>query len=117
MDGEINTIDEYIALYSPEVRERLKALRAVIREAAPEAREKISWRMPTFTLNGDLVHIAAYRNHIGFYPGASGIESFKDRLQGYSWSKGAVQFPHSKPLPYDLVEEIVRFRVQENSER
>ena len=117
MDGHIHTIDEYIEQFQPEVRERLKALRAVIREAAPEAREKISWSMPTFTLHGNLVHFAAHKSHIGFYPGPSGIEAYRERLQGYSWSKGAVQFPHGKPLPYGLVAEIVRFRVQENSRK
>ena len=117
MDKEINTIDEYIAQFPPEIQQALKALRAVIREAAPEAQEKISWRMPTYALHGNLVHFAAHKNHIGFYPSASGIAAFQDRLQDYSWSKGAVQFPYSKPLPYDLVAEIVRFRVEENNRK
>jgi uncharacterized protein YdhG (YjbR/CyaY superfamily) len=115
VDREINTIDEYIAQFAPEIQSRLKELRAEIRKAAPEAREIISWRMPTFALNGNLVHFAAHKNHIGFYPGPGGIEAFKDRFAGYKWSKGAVQFPYSMPLPYDLVSEIVRFRVQKNS--
>jgi uncharacterized protein YdhG (YjbR/CyaY superfamily) len=109
------TIDEYIAQYPPRIQELLQAVRDVIRTAAPEAQEKISWSMPTFALYGNLVHFAGHKNHIGFYPGASGIETFKDKLQGYQWSKGAVQFPYSKPIPYDLIAEIVRFRVDENT--
>ena len=113
----IITIDDYIALFPSEIQIRLKSLRKVIRDAAPEAGEKISWRMPTFTLNGNLVHFAAHKNHIGFYPGASGIEVFKEKLSEYKSSKGAVQFPNSKPLPYDLIKEIVTFRVTENTEK
>lgn len=113
----INTIEEYIAQFPPEIRERLLALRKVIREAAPAAGEKISWRMPTFTLNGNLVHFAAHKSHIGFYPGASGIEVFKDKLFEYKSSKGAVQFPNNKPLPFDLIREIVAFRVSENTKK
>lgn len=111
----MNTIDEYIAQFPPEVQSRLESLRKVIREIAPEAGERISWRMPTFTLNGNLVHFAAHKAHIGFYPGAGGIEAFKDKLSEYKSSKGAVQFPNNKPLPYDLIKEIVAFRVSENT--
>ncbi|HYE69726.1 MAG TPA: DUF1801 domain-containing protein [Anaerovoracaceae bacterium] len=110
----ITTIDEYIAQFSPEIQEILQSLRKVIRETAPEAGEKISYQMPTFTLNGNLVHFAAFKNHIGFYPAPSGIEAFKDKLAVYKTSKGAVQFPISKPLPFDLIKEIVAFRVLEN---
>jgi len=110
----IKTIDEYIAQYSPEIQEKLQALRKVIRETAPDAGEKISWQMPTFTLNGNLVHFAAHKTHIGFYPGPSGIEAFKVNLSAYKYSKGAIQFPNSKPLPFDLIREIVSFRVSEN---
>lgn len=114
-ENMISTIDDYIAQFPSDIQTSLQAIRTVIREAAPEAQEKISWSMPTFTLNGNLVHFAAHKGHLGFYPGANGIEAFKDRLQGYIWSKGAVQFPYSKPVPYDLVTEIVRFRVEENN--
>lgn len=113
----IATIDEYITQFPPEIRTRLESLRKVIRKAAPEAVEKISWRMPTFALNGNLVHFAAHKNHIGFYPGANGIEVFKGKLSEYKSSKGAVQFPHSKPLPLELVREIVAFRVSENKQK
>lgn len=113
---EINTIDEYIAQFPNDIQEKLQSIRLVIREAAPEAQEKISWRMPTLVLYGNLVHFAAFKHHIGFYPGASGIESFKDRLQDYSWSKGAVQFPFDRRMPYDLIKEIVSFRVIENTQ-
>jgi len=108
------TTDEYIAQFPPDVREILQNLRAVIKEAAPEATEKISYQMPTFYLNGNLVHFAAYARHIGFYPAPSGIEAFKEELSPYKGAKGSVQFPLDKPLPMDLITGIVRFRVSEN---
>lgn len=108
------TIDDYILQFSPEVQEILQSLRKVINESAPDAVEKMSWQMPTFALHGNLVHFAAYKKHIGFYPGASGIEAFKHKLSEYKGSKGTVQFPIEKPLPYELISEIVRFRVAEN---
>lgn len=108
------TIDEYIAQFSPEIQEILQSLRKLIREAAPEAGEKISYQMPTFTLNGNLVHFAAFKNHIGFYPAPSGVEAFQEKLMDYKTSKGAIQFPIDKPLPFDLIREIVTFRVSEN---
>lgn len=108
------TTDEYIAQFPPDVREILQNLRAVIKEAAPEATEKISYQMPTFYLNGNLVHFAAYARHIGFYPAPSGIEAFKEELSPYKGAKGSVQFPLDKPLPMDLISRIVRFRVSEN---
>lgn len=111
------TIDEYIAASPPEVQEILQQIRATIREAAPEAEEKISYRMPTFFLHGNLVHFAAHTGHIGFYPEPSGIEAFKDELAGYKQSKGAVQFPLGQPIPYELIRRITEFRVQENLER
>lgn len=110
------SIDEYIALFPVGVRERLKKMRETIRASAPEATEKISYQMPTFYLYGNLVHFAAFKKHIGFYPGANGIEAFRDRLTGYKTSKGTVQFPFDKPLPLALVEEIVRFRAAQNVE-
>lgn len=108
------TIDEYILQFSPDVQEILQSLRNIINESAPEAEEKISWQMPTFYLYGNLVHFAAHKKHIGFYPGASGIETFKHKLSDYKSSKGAVQFPIEKPLPYELITEIVKFRVDKN---
>lgn len=108
------TIDEYIQLYSGEIKERLILLRAVIQEAAPQASEKISYQMPTFFLEGNLVHFAAFKNHIGFYPAPSGIEAFKEALSQYKGAKGSVQFPHDQPLPLDLIRRIVIFRVNEN---
>ncbi len=116
MAAQYSTIDEYLALFEPETREKLSGLRACIRAAAPEAVEKISWQMPTFFLKGNLVHFAAFKKHIGFYPGDSGVHNFKDRFiaMGLKYSKGGVQFPLSEPLPLALVEEITRFRVKEN---
>jgi len=99
------------------VQAKLKKLRATIREAAPNAGEKMSYQMPTFTLAGNLVHFAAYKNHIGFYPTPSGIENFKRELSVYKGAKGSVQFPLDQPIPYDLVREIVNFRVRENLEK
>ncbi|WP_055665138.1 iron chaperone [Desnuesiella massiliensis] len=109
-----NSIDEYISQFPPDIQDILQRLRAVIKEAAPEAQEKISYQMPTFTLHGNLVHFAAHKNHIGFYPAPSGIEAFKDRLSEYKGAKGSVQFPIERPLPYGLVKDIVKFRVEEN---
>jgi uncharacterized protein YdhG (YjbR/CyaY superfamily) len=111
------SIDEYIAQFSPEVQEILKTLRKVIKEAAPETTEKISWQMPTFVLYRNLVHFAAYKNHIGFYPGSSGIDAFKHELSEYKGAKGSVQFPIEKPLPYELISKIVKFRVAENTKQ
>lgn len=85
-----------------------------IHEAAPEAKEAISYQIPAFQLNGNLVYFAAYKNHIGFYPTSSGIDAFKDELSPYKSAKGSVQFPIDRPVPYSLVKKIVLFRVQEN---
>lgn len=114
---DYQNIDNYIALFSEEVQEKLKKLRATIKAAAPGAIEKISYQMPTFYLNGNLVHFAAYKNHIGFYPTPSGIEYFKDELFAYKTSKGAIQFPIDQPLPLELVTRIVWFRVVENQQK
>jgi uncharacterized protein YdhG (YjbR/CyaY superfamily) len=111
---EFKTIDEYISQFPPEVQEILKTLRRVIKESAPGAEEKISYQMPAFALHGNLVYFAAYKNHIGFYPAAGGIDAFKHELSEYKLSKGTVQFPIKKPLPYRLISEIVKFRVAEN---
>ncbi len=93
------TVDEYIAQFPPEVRSLLGQLRRAVKEAVPDAREKISYRMPAFELNGILVYFAAFQNHIGFYPTASGIEAFKEELADYKSSKGAVRFPIGRALP------------------
>ncbi len=111
----MNLIDEYIEKFPKEVQKKLHELRKVIRENAPEAEEKISYGMPTFYLNGNLVHFAAYSGHIGFYPAPSGIEAFKDELNEYKTSKGAIQFPIDMDIPLELIKKIVKFRVGENS--
>jgi uncharacterized protein YdhG (YjbR/CyaY superfamily) len=110
----INNIDEYIAIFPKNVRDILEELRKVIRESAPEAEETISYGMPTFKLNGNLVHFAAYKNHIGFYPTPSAIVAFKKELSSYKQAKGSVQFPINEPIPFDIVKKIVEFRVKEN---
>ncbi|PGY13058.1 iron chaperone [Bacillus sp. AFS031507] len=112
-----NSIGEYIQQFPPDVQEKLNTLRKVIKESAPDAEEKISYQMPTFALRGNLVHFAAYKNHIGFYPTSSGIAAFKDELSQYKGAKGSVQFQIEKPLPYILISEIVKFRVAENMKR
>jgi uncharacterized protein YdhG (YjbR/CyaY superfamily) len=112
-----NTIDEYILQFPPEVQETLNTLRKVIKEAAPDAEEKISYQMPTFAFHGNLVYFAAYKNHIGFYPTSSGIAAFKLELSEYKGAKGSAQFPLEKPLPYELISEIVKYRVAENMKR
>jgi len=113
----IRSIDEYIGQFAPEVQEILKTLREVIKTSAPEAEEKISYGMPAFALHGNLVYFAAFKNHLGFYPTPSGISAFKDELSEYKSAKGSVQFPLSRPIPYDLISQIVKFRVSENIEK
>ena len=108
------TIDEYIAGFPGDVKKVLQKIRMTIHEAAPEAQEKISYQMPTFYLKGNLVHFAAFKDHIGFYPVPSGIEKFKKELSVYKQGKGSVQFPLDQPMPYDLITKIVKFRVKEN---
>ena len=108
------SINAYIADFPPEIRDRLEAMRRTIREAAPEAEEIISYQMPTFYLNGNLVHFAAFKNHIGFYPAPSGIEAFREELAVYKGAKGSVQFPFKEPLPLELVRRITAFRMEEN---
>ncbi len=109
-----NSIDEYIATFPEEIQKILEELRATIKSAAPDAEEKISYQMPTFALKGNLVHFAAYKNHIGFYPAPRGIEEFKQELSIYEGAKGTVRFPIDKPLPLELISRIVKFRVAEN---
>jgi len=108
------TIDQYIAMFPEDVQAVLQQIRATIRAAAPDAVEKISYQMPTFAQNGNLVHFGAFKSHIGFYPVPTGIDAFKDELAVYKQGKGSVQFPLDQPMPLDLITRIVRFRVQEN---
>jgi uncharacterized protein YdhG (YjbR/CyaY superfamily) len=111
------TIDEYIAGFPADIQEILERIRQVVREEAPQAEETISYQMPTFRLHGNLVHFAAFTNHIGFYPVPTGIEAFKDELSAYKQGKGSVQFPLDQPIPYDLIRRVVQFRVRENLEK
>jgi uncharacterized protein YdhG (YjbR/CyaY superfamily) len=110
---KFSSIDEYIASFPEETQKLLSQVRATIKKAAPEAGETINYGIPTFTLSGNLVHFAAFKNHIGFYPTSSGIETFRKELSVYDGSKGSVQFPIDKPLPLDLITKIVKFRIKE----
>ncbi len=112
-----HSIDDYIATFPREVQKLLGELRAAIKAHAPDAEEKFSYGMPTFFLNGNLVHFAAFKTHIGFYPTPSGIEAFKDELSIYKGAKGSAQFPIGKPLPLKLIIRIVKFRVAENLQK
>jgi uncharacterized protein YdhG (YjbR/CyaY superfamily) len=113
-----NSIDEYIASFPEDIQKILEEVRAVIKAAAPDAEEKIGYQMPTFTLNGgNLVHFAAFKKHIGFYPTPSGTEAFQKELSVYKGAKGSVQFPLDKPMPLKLISKIVKFRVAENSKK
>jgi uncharacterized protein YdhG (YjbR/CyaY superfamily) len=110
-------IDEYIAGFPDDVQTILEKIRATIRKAAPEAEEAIKYQLPTFVLQGNLVHFGAFKKHIGFYPTPTGIEKFKDELAVYEGAKGSVQFPLDKPIPLGLISKIAKFRVKENLER
>ena len=115
MKKQFNTIDEYIKTFPEDIQSILEKMRQTIRKAAPDAVEAISYQMPTFKLNGkNLVHFAAWKNHIGFYPTPSGTEAFQKELSPYKRAKGSVQFPLDKPIPFDLVKKVVLFRVKEN---
>ena len=107
-------IDDCISTFPKETQKLLEQIRTTIRKAAPKAEEKISYGIPTFYLNGNLVHFSGYKNHIGFYPGASGIKKFKEELSVYKNAKGSVHFPLDKKLPLGLITKIVKFRVREN---
>jgi uncharacterized protein YdhG (YjbR/CyaY superfamily) len=114
MNPGVKTINEYIAGFPAEVQEILEHLRTTILAAAPGAEEDIRYQMPTFRLkNKNVVHFAAYKNHIGLYPAPSGIEAFQHELAPYKRSKGTIQFPINQPLPFELIDRIVRFRVTE----
>lgn len=120
METNFNTfpdVDVYISGFPAEVQVKLQQLRATIKKAAPEAVEIISYQMPAYKFNGMLVYFAAYKNHIGFYPGADGIATFKRELSVYKGAKGSVQFPIDKPLPLEIITQIVEFRVFQNREK
>ena len=110
-------VDEYIVGFPKEIQERLKAVRAAIKKAAPKAEEVISYQMPAYKYYGSLVYFAGYKNHIGFYATPTGHAAFKKALSVYKEGKGSVQFPHNQPLPLALISRIVKFRVKENMER
>ena len=114
---QFKTVDGYIKTFPKDVQGILRKMRLTIRRAAPEAVEAVSYQIPTFKLNGNLVWFAAFKKHIGFYPTTSGIKAFKKELSAYKGAKGSVQFPLDKPIPYDLVKRIVIFRVDENSKK
>jgi uncharacterized protein YdhG (YjbR/CyaY superfamily) len=109
------TIDGYIAAFPPEVRAKLERIRAAIREAAPNAQERIAYRMPAFSQDGDLAFFAAFKAHIGFYPLPAAMEAFRERLAPYKTAKGSVQFPLDEEPPYELIKDMVRFRLAENA--
>jgi uncharacterized protein YdhG (YjbR/CyaY superfamily) len=110
-------IDDYIAAFPGDVQAKLQKIRATIKKAAPGAEETIKYQIPTFVLKGNLVHFAAFKNHIGFYPAPQGIEEFRKELSPYEGSKGTVRFPLDKPIPYALITRIVKFRVKRNLAR
>ena len=111
------TIDEYIATFPKNVQIILEEFRRAVREAAPNSIETISYQMPAFKQNGILVWFAAFKNHIGFFPKVSAIETFKGELSGYELSKGTIRFPLNKPIPFDLVKRIVMFRIKEDLDK
>jgi uncharacterized protein YdhG (YjbR/CyaY superfamily) len=110
-------IDDYIAGFPRDVQASLRKIRAIVRKAAPDVVETIKYRMPTFVLNGNLVHFAAFPKHIGFYPTPSAIQAFSAELEEYQSAKGSIQFPLDKPVPFSLVERMVAFRVKETRDK
>lgn len=114
---QYRSIDEYVRSFPKHTQKKLMELREIIRGQAPQAQEKISYQMPTFFLNGNLVHFAAYSKHIGFYPTPSGISAFKSKLSKYKNAKGSVQFPIEEPLPIRLIKQIIKLRVAENTKK
>ena len=117
MNTAIKTIDKYIQGYPKETQILLNKIRTIISKAAPRATEIISYGIPTFVQDKNLVHFGGYKTHIGFYPGAAGVEAFTKELSAYKFSKGAIQFPLDKPLPVGLITQIVKFRVLQNMEK
>jgi uncharacterized protein YdhG (YjbR/CyaY superfamily) len=115
--AKVGSVDEYIASFDGEVRERLEGIRVVIKRAAPEAVEKISYGMPAYKMRKILVYFAAHKSHIGFYPTPSATGAFKEELAPYEAGKGSIIFPNDEPIPYDLIRRIVEFRVREDGEK
>jgi uncharacterized protein YdhG (YjbR/CyaY superfamily) len=111
------TVDDYIAGFPAEIQSILRQIRSIIRETVPDAEEVISYQMPTYRLGGNLVHFAAFKNHIGFYPTPRGVEAFQDELAPYQHAKGSIRFPLNQPIPYALIRKIVAFRVNEMLEK
>jgi len=114
---QAETIDQYIASFPKEIQTILEEIRANIRKAAPDAQEAIKYAIPTFIQNGNLVHFAAFKNHIGFYPAPRALEEFKKELSAYEGSKGTVKFPLDTPVPFSLIRKIVKYRVKQNREK
>lgn len=114
MNATIKTISDYIASFAPETQAKLENIRAVIHSAAPDATEAMSYGMPTFKLNGILIHFAAFKEHLGIYPGPDAIEFFSAELQHYDTSKGTIRIPHTEPLPVQLIRKITEYRVKVN---
>ncbi len=114
--NETQNVDQYISTFSPAIQKILQAVRTTIKKAAPDAEEVISYKIPAYKYNGVLVYFAGYENHVGFYPTASGIETFKKQLMVYKHAKGSVQFPLDEPMPFDLITKIVQYRLKQNSE-
>jgi uncharacterized protein YdhG (YjbR/CyaY superfamily) len=110
-------IDDYIAGFPKDIREILQKVRTTIRKAIPDAQEAIKYQIPTFVLNGNVVHFAAFKEHIGFYPAPQGIETFKKELAKYDGSKGTVRFPYNRPIPYGLIGRIAKYRARVNREK
>ena len=113
----VSTIDEYIAQYSPDEQKKLQELRGIINQTAPLAKEKISWNMPTFFQNRNLVHFAMHKSHIGFYVGPTAVEIFENELTDFHYNKGTIRLPINEPLPNKLIQEIVRFKVKRHVEK
>ena len=114
---DITSVDEFIAGYPQAVQDILQQVRATIKKAAPGAQERISYGIPTYTQGRNLVHFSGYEKHVGFYPGAQAIVDFSHDLEGYETSKGTVRFLLNKPIPYDLIDKITRYRVQAEQNR
>lgn len=114
--GKPNSIDEYISAFAPDVQQKLEQIRLTIQKAAPGATEAIKYGMPTFVLNGNLIHFAAYKNHIGIYPAPVAIKEFEKDFAPYKTSKGAVQLPIDKAMPLSLITKVTKFRVKMDAE-
>jgi uncharacterized protein YdhG (YjbR/CyaY superfamily) len=114
---KFKTVDDYIKSLLPEQKLKMQLLRSIIKKAAPNASELISYNMPSFNYHSRLVYYAAFKSHIGFYPMASGIAAFTDEISKYKWAKGSMQFPLAEPIPEKLVSKIIKYRVRENQEK